>query len=338
MGTPYHVKKDCKIAVIGGGSWATAIVKILCNNVKPVYWWVRESEIKEGIEKFNHNPLYLSDVEFHHNSIIISNDIVEIVSQATDVIFVVPAAFLCDSISPLPLDIFKGKRVYSAIKGIIPGRNQIIADFLNEVYNVSLQDICIISGPSHAEEIALEKLTYLTFASQNQKMAEFMASKFECRYVKTSTSDDIYGTEYAAVLKNIYAIAVGISKGLGYGDNFVAVLIANAIQEMEKFIEKVHPINRNLYNSVYLGDLMVTAYSQFSRNRTFGNMIGAGYSVKTAQLEMKMIAEGYYATKGIKEINKLHDVDLPIFNAVYNILYENMSPYIEIKLLSDKLK
>jgi glycerol-3-phosphate dehydrogenase (NAD(P)+) len=332
------MKKDYKIAVIGGGSWATAIVKILSNNVKHVYWWVRETEIKEGVEKFNHNPLYLSDVEFKNNTVVISNDINYIVSQVTDVIFVTPAAFLCQSISPLAKDSLSGKRVYSAIKGIIPERNQIIADFLNEEYNVSLQDICIISGPSHAEEIALEKLTYLTFASQNPKMAAYMASIFSCRYVKTSISDDIYGTEYAAVLKNIYAIAVGISKGLGYGDNFVAVLIANAIQEMEKFIEKVHPINRNLYNSVYLGDLMVTAYSQFSRNRTFGNMIGAGYSVKSAQLEMKMIAEGYYATKGIKEINKQHGVDLPIFNAVYNILYENISPYMEIKSLSDKLK
>ena len=332
------MKKDYKIAVIGGGSWATAIVKILSNNIKHVYWWVRETEIKEGVEKFNHNPLYLSDVEFKHNSVIISNDIEFIVSQVTDVIFVVPAAFLCDSIRPLSIDSLKGKKIYSAIKGIIPGRNQIIADFMSEVYEISLQDICIISGPSHAEEIALEKLTYLTFASQNKKMAEFMAARFSCRYVKTSTSDDIYGTEYAAVLKNIYAIAVGISKGLGYGDNFVAVLISNAIQEMEKFIEKVHPINRNLYNSVYLGDLMVTAYSQFSRNRTFGNMIGAGYSVKSAQLEMKMIAEGYFATKGIKEINKLHDVELPIFDAVYNILYENISPFMEMKILSDKLK
>ncbi|NVN94569.1 MAG: NAD(P)H-dependent glycerol-3-phosphate dehydrogenase [Bacteroidetes bacterium] len=325
-------------AVIGSGSWATALVKILQNNVDCVNWWVRESEVKEGVEKYHHNPLYLSSVELDSQKLNISNDIYEIINNATCLIFAIPAAFMYDALSELPKEIFKNKKIFSATKGIIPSHNLIIADFFNQNFGIPFQYIGIISGPSHAEEIALEKLTYLTVASQNNELAEFMADCLRCRYVKTSTSDDIYGTEYAAVLKNIYAIAAGVCKGLGYGDNFLAVLISNALQEMEKFIENVHPINRELTNSVYLGDLMVTAYSQFSRNRTFGTMIGSGYSVKSAQLEMKMIAEGYYAANCIHIINEKYQVEMPIMDAMYNILYENISPFIEIKILSDRMK
>ncbi len=327
-----------KYAVIGSGSWATALVKILQNSVDCVNWWVREPEVKEAVEKFHHNPIYLSSVEFQVDKLHISNDIEEIINQSTHLLFVIPAAFLNDAIGELPKEMFKGKKILSAIKGIIPSKNLIIADYFNQQFDVDFQDICIVSGPSHAEEIALEKLTYLTVASQNNSYAESVASTLACRYVKTSTSDDIYGTEYASVLKNIYAIAAGVCKGLGYGDNFLAVLISNALQEMERFIAEVHPINRELTNSVYLGDLMVTAYSQFSRNRTFGTMIGSGYSVKSAQLEMKMIAEGYYACKCIHLINETYKVDLPIADAMYNIIYENISPFIEIKILSDRLK
>ncbi|MFZ4399122.1 MAG: NAD(P)H-dependent glycerol-3-phosphate dehydrogenase [Bacteroidales bacterium] len=325
-------------AVIGSGSWATALVKILQNNVDCVHWWVREPEVKEAVEKYHHNPLYLSSVEFDVQKLAISNDIYEVINNATTLIFVIPAAFMYAAIAELPKEIFKGKKIFSATKGIIPSHNLIVADFFNQNFDVSFQDIGIISGPSHAEEIALEKLTYLTVASQNADLAEFMAETLRCRYVKTSTSDDIYGTEYAAVLKNIYAIAAGVCKGLGYGDNFLAVLISNALQEMERFIENVHPINRELINSVYLGDLIVTAYSQFSRNRTFGTMIGSGYSVKSAQLEMKMIAEGYYAANCIHIINEKYQVEMPIMDAMYNILYENISPFIEIKILSDRMK
>jgi glycerol-3-phosphate dehydrogenase (NAD(P)+) len=327
-----------KYAVIGSGSWATALVKILQNSVDCVNWWVREPEIKDWVEKFHHNPVYLSSVEFNPEKLMISNDIEDVIRQSTHLLFVVPAAFLNDALCKLPPTIFEGKKILSAIKGIIPSHNYIIADYFNQEFNVDFQDICIVSGPSHAEEIALEKLTYLTVASQNNKLAESVASTLACRYVKTSTSDDIYGTEYAAVLKNIYAIAAGVCKGLGYGDNFLSVLISNALQEMQRFIAEVHPINRELSNSVYLGDLMVTAYSQFSRNRTFGTMIGSGYSVKSAQLEMKMIAEGYYATRCIHIINESYKVDMPIAEAMYNILYENISPFIEIKILSDRLK
>ncbi len=332
------MEKNNKIAVIGGGSWATALVKLLQNNNEKIYWWVREPEIKESIEKFQHNPLYLSSIKFDTKKIVISNDIKEIITQVGNLLFVIPAAFINDALQNVDKTLFKNKSVFSAIKGIVPEYNMIIADYFNNIFDVPLNKICIISGPSHAEEIALEKLTYLTVASQNTKSAEFISSKLSCRYLKTSISDDIYGTEYSAVLKNIYAIATGICKGLGYGDNFIAVLISNALQEIERFIETVHPINRNLSNSVYLGDLIVTSYSQFSRNRTFGTMIGSGYSVRSAQLEMKMIAEGYYATKCIHTINQTYKVELPILESVYNILYENISPYIEIKILSDRLK
>jgi len=330
--------KNKKIAVIGGGSWATALVKLLQDNNENLLWWVREPEIKEGVEKFQHNPLYLSSIKIESRKIKISNNINEIISEARNLLFVVPSAFLNNTLVDVDKNLLNDKNIISAIKGIVPENNMIIADYFNQVFNVPIKNICIISGPSHAEEIALEKLTYLTVASQNNELANYISNKLSCRYLRTSLSDDIYGTEYSAVLKNIYAIATGICKGLGYGDNFIAVLISNALQEIERFIEIVHPINRNLSNSVYLGDLIVTAYSQFSRNRTFGNMIGSGYSVKSAQLEMKMIAEGYYATKSIQSINQKYKVELPIQESVYNILYENISPFIEIKILSDKLK
>ena len=227
--------------------------------------------------------------------------------------------------------------VCSAIKGIVPEENLIIGDYFNKIYNVPFSSFAVVSGPSHAEEIALEKLTYLTISSRDSDLASKVASIFDCRFLKTTISDDIYGTEYSAVLKNVMAIAVGICKGLGYGDNFQAVLISNGLQEIKRFIDAVHPIDRDLSSSVYLGDLIVTTYSQFSRNRTFGSMIGSGYSVKSAQLEMKMIAEGYYAAKCINIINKSYNVQMPITEAVYNILYNNSSPSKEMKILSEKM-
>jgi len=225
----------------------------------------------------------------------------------------------------------------SAIKGIVPENNVIVGEFFHNRYKISYQDIGVISGPCHAEEVAMEKLSYLTVACQDTDKAELLASKLECRYIKTTVSDDIYGTEFSAVLKNIFAIASGICHGLGYGDNFQAVLISNGIQEIKRFVDTVHPIDRDIKDSVYLGDLLVTAYSQFSRNRTFGSMIGKGYAVKSAQVEMNMIAEGYFAVKCIKEVNKNYQVDMPITDAVYNILYERISPVIEMKILADRL-
>ncbi|PIZ06659.1 MAG: glycerol-3-phosphate dehydrogenase, partial [Flavobacteriales bacterium CG_4_10_14_0_8_um_filter_32_5] len=225
----------------------------------------------------------------------------------------------------------------SAIKGVIPEYNQIPAEYFHLNFNVPYNKIGMIAGPCHAEEVAMERLSYLTIACQNQEIAEYMAEAMSCRYINTSTSDDLFGTELSAILKNVYSVASGICNGLGYGDNFQAVLIASGIRETKAFIDAIHPIHRDVNSSAYLGDLLVTAYSQFSRNRNFGSMVGRGYSVKSAQIEMNMVAEGYYAAKGIYEINKKYKVDLPIVDAVYHILYEKISPMMEMKILTGKL-
>ncbi len=326
-----------QIAVIGGGSWATAIVKMLCCNVPQLHWWVRNAEAIEFIKTNKHNPNYLTSVELDTNKLVLNTDLKEVIKIADVLIMAVPSAFLKDALSGLTPENFKIKQVFSAIKGIVPEHNLIVGEFFNKEYKVPVENIGVITGPCHAEEVAMEKLSYLTIASQNTVNAEFMASQLKCRYIKTCVSDDIYGTEYSAVLKNVFAIASGICHGLGYGDNFQAVLISNSIQEIKRFVDVVHPIDRDIKSSAYLGDLLVTAYSQFSRNRTFGGMIGKGYSVKSAQLEMNMIAEGYYGTKCVYEINRQYNVNMPITNAVYNILYEKISPAIEIKLLADQL-
>lgn len=325
------------IAVIGGGSWATAIIKILSNNVNKIHWWVRSVETAEFIKKYHHNPNYLSDVEINTEKIQVETDLKKAIHSADIVILAVPSAFLKNALSGITAEDFKGRVVFSAIKGIIPDDLLIIGDFLNKKIGVALEQIGVITGPCHAEEVAMERLSYLTIASQNKETAATLAALMSCRYIKTSVSDDIFGTEYSAVLKNIIAIASGICHGVGYGDNYQAVLISNAIQEIERFVTAVHPVNRDIKDSAYLGDLLVTAYSSFSRNRTFGTMVGKGYSVKFAQLEMNMIAEGYYATKCIYELNKKYNVNMPITNAVYHVLYEKISPRIEMKLLSDQL-
>jgi glycerol-3-phosphate dehydrogenase (NAD(P)+) len=326
-----------QIAVIGGGSWATAVVKMLCNNCEQVHWWLRNATSIEHIKKYKHNPNYLTSVEFDTNKLVLTTNIKEVIAKADIIVMAVPSAFLKDALSEITPEDLKNKQIFSAIKGIIPENNQIVGEFFNTEYNIPMENIGVITGPCHAEEVAMEKLSYLTVASQSSENALYIASKLKCRYIKTTVSDDIYGTEYSAVLKNVFAIASGISHGLGYGDNFQAVLISNSIQEIKRFVDVVHPIDRDIKSSAYLGDLLVTAYSQFSRNRTFGGMIGKGYSVKSAQLEMNMIAEGYYGVKCVYEINKQYKVEMPITNAVYNILYEKISPAIEMKLLTDQL-
>jgi len=331
------MEKKQKIAVIGGGSWATAIIKMLTNNCDEILWWIRKSETADFIRKYKHNPNYLSAVEINLEKVIIDTSIHDTIKLADIIVLAVPAAFLADNLSKLPKDVFENKIIVSAIKGIVPEQNKIVGEYLHDNFNVNYKNIAVISGPCHAEEVALEKLSYLTIACNNTQNAQLVANQLICRYIKCSISDDIFGTEYAAVLKNIFAIASGICHGLGYGDNFQAVLVSNAIQEIERFVNAVHPINRDIKHSAYLGDLLVTAYSQFSRNRTFGNMVGKGYSVKSAQFEMNMIAEGYYAAKCLNEINKKHKVNMPISEAVYNIIYERISPVIEMKLLTDKL-
>ena len=324
------------ISVIGGGSWATAIIKILSNNVNKIHWWVRSAETAEFIRKYKHNPNYLSDVEINTDKIEVETDLKKAIQSSDIVILAVPSAFLKNALANITADDFKNRAVFSAIKGIIPDELLIIGDYLNEKIGIPISQIGVITGPCHAEEVAMERLSYLTIASQNKEIATSLASLMNCRYIKTSVSDDIYGTEYSAVLKNVIAIASGICHGVGYGDNFQAVLISNAIQEIERFVNAVHPVKRDIKDSAYLGDLLVTAYSSFSRNRMFGTMVGKGYSVKVAQLEMNMIAEGYYATKCIYELNKKYNVHIPITNAVYHVLYEKIAPRIEMKLLSDQ--
>ncbi|WP_183575418.1 NAD(P)H-dependent glycerol-3-phosphate dehydrogenase [Mucilaginibacter sp. X5P1] len=332
-------KQKNKITVVGGGSWATANVKMLSDNVteKEIFWWMRSTQAVEHIHKFGHNPNYLSSVDIKVPAANISTNLKELIAPADFILLNVPAAFLKDALKGITPADLAGKKIVSAIKGIVPDENQIIGEFLNQHYNVSFDDFVVISGPCHAEEVALEKLSYLTIASRDIELAAEFAGMINTRYIKTNVSDDIYGTEYGAVLKNVYAIASGICHGVGYGDNFQSVLISNAIRELERFVDTVHPIDRDIKESAYLGDLMVTAYSQFSRNRTFGNMIGKGYTVRSAQLEMNMIAEGYYAVNCLHEVNKNYKVHMPICNAVYNILYQKHSPALEMKLLAEEL-
>ncbi len=325
-----------RIAVLGSGSFATALIKLLGNNNAYVGWWIRNAESALHIQRFRHNPRYLTDVELNTEHLAIDTDINNVVEDAEVIVLAVPSAFLKSALEGLTVSI-KDKMVFSAIKGIVPDENQIVGDFMHEKYGLPYENFGVIVGPCHAEEVALERLSYLTIASQNAEVARYMAEQLTCDYLRTSISDDIYGTEYAAVLKNIYSLAVGICHGLGYGDNFQAVLVSNAVQEMKRFIKAVHPIRRDINGSAYLGDLLVTAYSQFSRNRTFGTMIGKGYTVRSAMLEMNMVAEGYYATSLIKKVRKSHDVRMPIANAVYKILYEGQSPKKVMSKLAEKL-
>jgi glycerol-3-phosphate dehydrogenase (NAD(P)+) len=330
-------EKAKKIAVIGGGSWATALVKILTAQEGVINWWMHNEASAAHILKYRHNPKYLQSVEFDLDRINVSTDLKEIIKPSDIVIIATPSAFLHGLFGEFPKALLKDKIVFSAVKGIVPEVNEIPGQYYHKYLDVPYENIGIICGPCHAEEVALERLSYLTIAAEDEDIADYMADRLANRYIKTTISDDIFGTEYSAVLKNVYSIAAGVCSGLGYGDNFQSVLISNAIQEIENFIDEVHPIHRDVKSSAYLGDLLVTAYSKFSRNRTFGYMIGKGYSVKIAQLEMDMIAEGYYATRCIVEINKEYGVEMPILEAVNNIIYEKISPFIEIRILSEKL-
>ena len=326
-----------RIGVIGGGSWATAIVKMLSNNIGGFNWWMRDEKQREYVIKHNHNPKYLQSVVINNNIVTATTDIKSTIEESDIIIIATPSAFIDETLMQFSKEDFKGKYIVSAVKGIIPQTNEIPADYFHNKFDVPFENIGIISGPCHAEEVALERLSYLTIASPNKSLADEIANNLSCRYIKCSISDDLMGTEISAVLKNVYALAGGICHGLGYGDNFQAVLMSNAIQEISRFVDAVHPIHRDVKSSAYLGDLLVTGYSLYSRNRTFGNMIGKGYSVKAAQLEMNMVAEGYYATKCIMEINEKYQVDLPITKAVYHVLYDKISPTIEMKILSDTL-
>jgi len=330
------MSNQTKIAVLGGGSWATAIVKMLSENLEIIGWYMRSVYAIEHIKRNKHNPSYLSSAELHPEQLDLSDDMNYIVENYDVLIFAIPSAFLNKELEKLNVSL-ENKVVFSAIKGIVPESGLIVGEHFHTTYNVPYESIGVISGPCHAEEVAMERLSYLTLACQDEEKAKELSESIAGRYIKTKISDDIIGTEYAAMLKNIYAIAAGIAHGLGYGDNFQAVLMSNAIREMKRFIKKVHKMKRNINNSAYLGDLLVTGYSTFSRNRMFGNMIGKGYTVKSAMLEMSMVAEGYYATKSAYQINQNNGAKTPIINAVYNVLYDKKEAKDEFLKLTNRL-
>ena len=330
---------DCgTIAILGGGSWATAIAKIVLDKVDRINWYIRRDDRIEDFKRLGHNPAYLTMVHFDVNRIFFSSDINEIVQKSDTLIMVTPSPYVKSHLKKLRVNL-RDKFVVTAIKGVVPDENLSVTEYLHKVFGVPDENLAVIGGPSHAEEVALERLSYLTVGCTDIQKAEIFANILRSHYIKTSVSTDVLGIEYSSVLKNIFAIAAGVCNGLNYGDNFQAVLISNAAQEMNRFLETINPqADRRVIDSVYLGDLLVTGYSNFSRNRVFGTMIGKGYSVKSAQIEMEMIAEGYYGTKCIKELNRYYHVNMPIVDAVYNILYERIPPVVEIKLLTDSFR
>ena len=327
-----------RFGVLGGGSWATAIIKMLTENLNEVHWYMRNATAVAHIENEGHNPNYLSAVELQTDKLRITTDINTVIANSDFVIFAIPSAFLVAELEKLELPL-TNKVVFSAIKGIVPETGLIVGEHFHSEYGVPFGQIGVVTGPCHAEEVALERLSYLTLACADAEKAEFLSAQLQSHYIRTKISDDIIGTEYAAMLKNIYAIAAGIAHGLGYGDNFQSVLMSNAIREMKRFIGRVHKMKRNINNSAYLGDLLVTGYSTFSRNRMFGTMIGKGYRVKSAMMEMNMVAEGYYATKSAHLLNAKHEKKskTPIIDAVYEILYNGKSAKKTFKKLTEKL-
>ena len=326
-----------KIAIIGGGSSATAIAKIVVGHTHHIVWYMRRDDRIKEFKRLGHNPAYLMSVRFNTDEIYFSSDLNEVAQLYDTLVFVTPSPYLKNHLRRLRTRI-RDKFILTAIKGIVPDENVVCSEYFHQVYDVPYENLACLAGPSHAEEVALERLSYLTVACADVDKAEAFAEVLRSDYIKTKTSTDVAGIEYSSVLKNVYAIAAGICSGLKFGDNFQAVLMSNAIQEMSRFLRSVLPSERDVDDSAYLGDLLVTGYSNFSRNRVFGTMIGKGYSVKSAQIEMEMIAEGYFGTKCMKEINRHCHVNMPILDAVYNILYERISPQVEIKLLTDSFR
>lgn len=313
------------IAVLGGGSWATALSKLLLSNCEQITWYMRRDDRIEEFLRLGHNPAYLTDVTFDTNRIVFSSDINEVCASADILLLAMPSPYFKSHIDKINVDL-SDKIIVSAIKGIVPDENQLITDYMAERFGVDIKRELVISGPCHAEEVALDRPSYLTIGGRDPELATRFAALLSGKHTHTITSTDVDGIEYAAVLKNVYAIAAGIIHGMKRGDNFSAMLISNAIREMERFINAVDPRPRQICDSVYLGDLIVTAYSRFSRNHNFGSMIGKGYSVTAARMEMEQTAEGYYAAKCITDINRQYKVQMPILDAVYDILYRNASP------------
>ncbi|MBD5067913.1 MAG: NAD(P)H-dependent glycerol-3-phosphate dehydrogenase [Alistipes sp.] len=332
----YKIEKNARCAVIGYGSWATAIVGLLAANEAKVGWYVRNPEVLEGLRTEGRNPRYLSDAEFDMTRIDVSDDLDEVVRGAEIVVLAAPSAYLKEFLAPLT-EPLADKFVVSAIKGIIPGDYTTVVEYMHDHYGVSYKQLGLVTGPSHAEEVARGKLTYLTVVCTDPDNARLIGEKFATPYVKLSYATDLYGIEYAAILKNIYALAVGIAVGLGYGDNFLAVLIANSAGEMKRFLDESYPDTRDTLVSAYVGDLLVTCYSVHSRNRRLGLLIGHGCTVKSALNEMTMVAEGYFAADCIRHINTRHKIEMPIAETVYKILYEKASARRSMKELITKL-
>jgi glycerol-3-phosphate dehydrogenase (NAD(P)+) len=327
-----------KIAMLGGGSWATALTKILSENGGRVDWWLRSKDDVQHLLRTRHNPRYLSAVQFDLNRVYPTTDLEEAIEEADWLVLAVPAAFVQPVLDKLDRGALKHKRVVSAIKGMIPGKNQLVTDYVADRFRLGRHQLGVIAGPCHAEEVALEKQSYLTIGSPDPELALEFCDLLRNRYVRAHPAADLDGIEYCAVMKNIIALTGGIAHGVGYGDNFLAVLVSNAVQEIRRFLQAINPQPRDLSASAYLGDLLVTAYSQFSRNRTFGSMVGRGYTVKSAQLEMNMVAEGYYAVKSIFELNKKFKVHMPITSAAYRVLYEKVAPAVEMEILKEQLR
>ena len=325
-----------KYGVLGGGSWATALIKILSEKNKSINWYIRNEENISYLKNHNKNPNYLKSLVLDVNKIILSSSIEETVKNSDVIILAIPSPFLDSELKKIKSSL-TGKTIFSALKGVVPESHLIVSEHLNQVYKVPFSKIGIITGPCHAEEVALEKLSYLTVACKNHDIGESMRESLDTKFIKAKLSKDSLGVEYAAMLKNIYAIVAGISHGLGYGDNFQSVLISNSLREMREFIKTIYKIKRDINDTEYLGDLLVTSYSTFSRNRTLGNMLGKGYSLKAAISEMSMISEGYYATKNAYEIGIENKINFSIINTAYDILYRNLSAKKSIKLLADKL-
>ena len=324
-----------KICILGGGTWGTALAKMVLMNQKHINWFIRRDDQIEGFYKLGHNPSYLTNVKFNLAQITFYSNLERAIKDSDTVIIAIPSPYVKQYFRRIWNSTFRGKFMVSALKGIIPNDNMVMSEYLADNFKIPTENIGVLSGPCHAEEVALERLSFLTAASKDIEKANLLSESISSRILKTRTSNDVVGIELAAVLKNIYAIASGICQGLLYGDNFQAVLMSNCAKEMSLFLNTVVPIERNITDQHYLGDMLVTSYSQFSRNRTLGTMIGKGYSVKTAQLEMEMIAEGYYGAKCIHEMNNRFKVNIPIVESVYKILYVRLEPKSAIKNLID---
>ena len=323
------------LAVVGAGSWATAIVKILSESPIRINWWMHSAESVEHVRQFAHNPRYLSDIQIAPAKVFPSSNLDWVLEDAGMVILALPAVYLEGTLKTCRPELLRQKQVFSAIKGMVPGYHLSVSDFLAQHYELRPFQIGIIAGPCHSEEVALERQSYLSISSSNVEAAHTMANVLACRYIHTHViENDVQGIEYATIMKNVFSLAAGICRGMGYGDNFQAVLVSNAMQEMKRFLDAATPnLRRDMNQSAYLGDLLVTSYSLFSRNRVFGQMLGKGYSVQRAQIEMNMIAEGYYAALSLNEVNKRVQVDLPICDFVYRVLYGNASPSREVRIL-----